>query len=43
MPPPKESGDSSGKKDGAEALRKWRIKAGKAMFVLKTTFEGDLL
>ena len=43
MPPPKESGDSSGKKNGAEALRKWRIKAGKAMFVLKTTIEEDLL
>jgi len=43
VPPPKESGDSSGKKDGAEALRKWRIKAGKAMFVLKTTIEEDLL
>src|SRR6185503_11175825 len=43
VPPPKESGDSSGKKDGAEALRKWRIKVGKAMFVLKTTIEEDLL
>jgi len=43
VPPPKESGDSSGKKDGAEALRKWRIKAGKAMFVLKTTIEENLL
>ena len=43
VPPPKESGDSSGKKDGAEALRKWRIKTGKAMFVLKTTIEEDLL
>ena len=43
VPPPKESGDSSGKKDGAEALRKWRIKAGKALFVLKTTIEEDLL
>ena len=43
VPPPKESGDSSGKKDGAEALQKWRIKAGKAMFVLKTTIEEDLL
>ena len=43
VPPPKESGDSSRKKDGAEALRKWRIKAGKAMFVLKTTIEEDLL
>ena len=37
------SGDSSEKKDGAEALRKWRIKAGKALFVLKTTIEEDLL
>ena len=43
VPLPKESGDRSGKKDGAEALRKWRIKAGKAMFVLKTTIEEDLL
>ena len=33
-PPPKEN---------AEALRKWRIKAGKAMFVLKTTIEEDLV
>jgi hypothetical protein len=24
-------------------LRKWKIKAGKAMFVLKTTIEEDLL
>ena len=24
-------------------MRKWRIKAGKAMFVLKTTIEEDLL
>ena len=43
MPPPKESGDNSSKKDGAEALRKWRIKASKAIFVLKTTIEEDLL
>ena len=43
VPPPKESGDNSSKKDGGEALRKWRIKAGKAMFVLKTTIEDDLL
>ena len=41
--PPKESGENSSKKDGGEALRKWRIKAGKAMFVLKTTIEEDLL
>jgi hypothetical protein len=41
--PPKESGDSSSKKEGAEALRKWRIKGRKAMFVLKTTIEEDLL
>ncbi|XP_072146632.1 uncharacterized protein [Setaria viridis] len=33
-PPPKEN---------AEALRKWRIKAGKAMFILKTTIEEDLV
>ena len=26
-----------------DELRKWRIKAGKAMFVLKTTIEEDLL
>jgi hypothetical protein len=25
------------------ALRKWRVKAGKAMFILKTTVEEDLL
>ncbi|GJN15087.1 hypothetical protein PR202_gb01977 [Eleusine coracana subsp. coracana] len=25
------------------SLRKWRIKAGKAMFVLKTTIEEDLV
>ena len=43
VPPPKESGDNSSKKDGAEALRKWRIKASKAIFVLKTTIEEDLL
>nr|TKV95143.1 hypothetical protein SEVIR_9G341700v2 [Setaria viridis] len=43
MPPPKESGDSSSKKERADALRKWRIKANKAMFVLKTTIEEDLL
>jgi hypothetical protein len=41
--PPKESGNSSSKKEGAEALWKWRIKAGKAMFVSKTTIEEDLL
>ena len=29
--------------DNADALRKWRIKAGKALFVLKTTIEEDLL
>jgi len=39
VPLPKESGDSSGKTNGAEALRKWRIKAGKAMFVLKRPFK----
>nr|CAD1829820.1 unnamed protein product [Ananas comosus var. bracteatus] len=33
-PPPKEN---------AEVFRKWRIKAGKAMFVLKTTIEEELL
>nr|CAD1844160.1 unnamed protein product [Ananas comosus var. bracteatus] len=33
-PPPKENG---------EVFRKWRIKAGKAMFVLKTTIEEELL
>ena len=43
VPLPKESGDSSSKKDDAEELCKWRIKAGKAMFVLKTTIEEDLL
>ena len=43
VPPPKESGDNSSKKDGAEALRKWRIKASKAIFVLKTAIEEDLL
>ena len=43
VPPPKESGESSSKKEGADPLRKWRIKAGKAMFVLKTTIEEDLL
>ena len=35
MPPPNNSGDSSGKKDGAEALRKWRIKAGKGYVCAK--------
>ncbi|RLM64684.1 uncharacterized protein C2845_PM16G13990 [Panicum miliaceum] len=30
-------------KENAEALRKWQIKAGKAMFVLKTTIEEDLV
>lgn len=29
--------------ENAEALRKWRIKVGKAMFVLKTTIEEELL
>ncbi|PNT65456.1 uncharacterized protein LOC112272327 [Brachypodium distachyon] len=29
--------------ENAEALRKWRIKVGKAMFVLKTTIEEDLV
>ena len=43
VPPPKESGDNSSKKNGAEALRKWCIKATKAIFVLKTTIEEDLL
>nr|TKW02684.1 hypothetical protein SEVIR_8G256500v2 [Setaria viridis] len=33
-PPPKEN---------TEALRKWRIKTGKAMFVLKMTIEEDLV
>ncbi|GMI77806.1 hypothetical protein HRI_001449800 [Hibiscus trionum] len=33
-PPPKEN---------AEALRKWNIKAGKALYILKTTIEEDLL
>jgi hypothetical protein len=36
VPPAKE-------KDQGEPLRKWKIKAGKAMFVLKTTIEEDLL
>ena len=30
-------------KESTESLRKWRIKADKAMFVLKTTIEEDLL
>ena len=30
-------------KENVEALRKWRIKDGKAMFVLKTTIEEDLV
>ena len=29
--------------ENAEALRKWKIKAGKAMYVLKTTIEDELL
>lgn len=29
--------------ENADALRKWKIKSGKAMFVLKTTIEEDLL
>ncbi|GMI80094.1 hypothetical protein HRI_001678700 [Hibiscus trionum] len=33
-PPPKEN---------AEALRKWNIKAGRALYILKTTIEEDLL
>ncbi|GMI95722.1 hypothetical protein HRI_003241500 [Hibiscus trionum] len=33
-PPPKEN---------AEALRKWKIKAGRALYILKTTIEEDLL
>ena len=37
--PSKECGDNSSKKDDTEALRKWRIKAGKTIFVLKTTIE----
>jgi hypothetical protein len=41
--PPKESGDNFSKKEGVEALRKWRIKAEKVVFVLKTTIEEDLL
>ena len=43
VPPPNKSGDDSSKKDGVETLCKWHIKAGKAMFVLKTTIEEDLL
>jgi hypothetical protein len=30
-------------KENAEAIRKWRIKAGKAMFVLNTMIEEDLV
>lgn len=30
-------------KDNNGTLRKWKIKAGKAMFVLKTTVEEDIL
>lgn len=29
--------------ENAEALRKWRIKAGKARYVLESTIEDDLL
>ena len=29
--------------DGSGILRKWKIKAGKAMFALKTTIEEELL
>ena len=29
--------------DSNDALRKWRIKAGKAMFALKTTIEEEML
>lgn len=29
--------------ENAEALRKWKIKAGKALFVLKTTIQKELL
>ena len=29
--------------DASGTLRKWKIKAGKAMFVLKTTTEEDVL
>lgn len=29
--------------DNNEILRKWKIKVGKAMFVLKTTIEEDVL
>uniref|UniRef100_A0A453DE97 DUF4219 domain-containing protein n=1 Tax=Aegilops tauschii subsp. strangulata TaxID=200361 RepID=A0A453DE97_AEGTS len=29
--------------ESAEALQKWRIKVGKAMFTLKTTIEEDLV
>ena len=29
--------------ENAEALRKWKIKAGKAMYVLKSTIEDELL
>ena len=30
-------------KEDAEALRKWKIKAGKALFVLRTTVQKELL
>nr|CAB3452138.1 unnamed protein product [Digitaria exilis] len=36
-------GEGASKKESVESLRKWRIKAGKAMLVLKTTIEEDLL
>ncbi|XXG49380.1 hypothetical protein AAC387_Pa02g3582 [Persea americana] len=29
--------------DNVEAMRKWRIKAGKAMFILRTTVQKELL
>ncbi|KAM1176077.1 hypothetical protein ACFX2I_028359 [Malus domestica] len=29
--------------DTSDAMRKWKIKAGKAMFTLKTTVEDDML
>ncbi|XP_057508536.1 uncharacterized protein LOC130791411 [Actinidia eriantha] len=36
-------GDSTQPPKEAEALRKWKIKVGKAMYVLKTTIEDELL
>ena len=37
------NGDSTQPPKEVEALRKWKIKAGKAMYVLKTTIEDELL